>query len=138
VRARTLHRQLKQGIPLSQALPATSVHLQPARVYPILHSRIFAPQLIDKEILDDFQVRCFKVEMDGNADRVQSQRPTEPVLKRRQATIDRVRQLIRDYITSTGFEVVLFGSARYGVDTSNSDLDLVVLVCANSQAPSWC
>jgi len=55
--ARTLYKRLKQGIPLLQALPATSVHLQPARVYTTLHAQIFDPQLIHKEILDDFQVR---------------------------------------------------------------------------------
>jgi hypothetical protein len=55
--ARTLYRRLKQGIPLFQALPATSVHLRPARVYSTLHAQFFNPPLIDKEILDDFQVR---------------------------------------------------------------------------------
>ena len=55
--ARTLYRQLKQGIPLVQALPATSAHLRPCRVYSTLCTQIFAPPLIDREILGDFQVR---------------------------------------------------------------------------------
>ena len=55
--ARTLYRRLKQGIPLVQALPATSAHLQLPRVYSTLCTQIFVPPLIDKEILDDFQVR---------------------------------------------------------------------------------
>ena len=59
--ARTLYRQLKQGIPLFQALPATSVHLQPPRVYSTLCAQIFDPPSIDKEILDDFQVRHLRV-----------------------------------------------------------------------------
>ena len=49
-----------------------------------------------------------------------------------------MQQLIRDYIALNGFEVVLFGSARYGVDTLKSDLDLVVLVRADSTASSRC
>jgi DNA polymerase sigma len=73
-----------------------------------------------------------------NADKAQSQRPTEPVLKKRQETIGRVQQLIREYIAGKGFEVVLFGSARYGVDTFKSDLDLVVLVRAVSQVLRRC
>lgn len=63
--ARTLYRRLKQGTPLFQALPATSVHLRLARVYPTLQSQVFNPQWIDKEILDDFQVRYFKVRWIG-------------------------------------------------------------------------
>jgi len=59
--ARTLYRQLKQGIPLVHALPATSVHLRLARVYSNLQGQVFNSQLIDKEILDEFQVRWFKV-----------------------------------------------------------------------------
>lgn len=45
-----------------------------------------------------------------------------------------MQQLIREHIAREGFEVVLFGSARYGVDTFRSDLDLVVLVRAESLA----
>lgn len=70
--------------------------------------------------------------MDRSTDKVQSQRPTELILKKRQETIDRVQQLVQDSIASKGFEVALFGSAKYGVDTFKSDLDLVVLVRAKS------
>jgi len=76
--------------------------------------------------------------MNRNADIVQSQRPTEPVLEKRQETINRVQQLIRDHIAHKGLEVDLFGSARYGVDTFKSDLDLVVLVRPESPALSRC
>jgi len=76
--------------------------------------------------------------MNRNADKGQSQRPTELVFKKRQETIGRVQQLIRDCIARKGFEVVLFGSARYGIDTFKSDLDLVVLVRAKSSALNRC
>jgi len=71
-----------------------------------------------------------------NADEAQSQRPTEQVLNKRQETIGRVQQLIEDHIARKGFQVVLFGSARYGVATLKSDLDLVVLVRAEPLALS--
>lgn len=65
IHARTLYRQLKQGIPLFQALPATSAHLRLVRVYPTLQARFFDPRLIDQEILGGFHVRCFKMRRIG-------------------------------------------------------------------------
>jgi len=71
-----------------------------------------------------------------SADEAQSQRPTEQVLNKRQETIGRVQRLIEDHIARKDFQVVLFGSARYGVATLKSDLDLVVLVRAKPLALS--
>ncbi|CAG7847540.1 SubName: Full=Uncharacterized protein {ECO:0000313/EMBL:CCA68971.1} [Serendipita indica DSM 11827] len=111
---RVAHRRLVNGIPFGLARRLTR---------PLLHD----PTTLSTRGYSSESVKDYGDYLTSEMQQLyQSTRPNPDVLRRRQQTLNHLSKIVQRHYGDR-FQPVLFGSSRYGVSDSGSDLDIVIL-----------